>query len=104
MATYLVTGASRGLGFSLATALASEPASVAGLVFLTSRNTNTPHIAELVKKSKGRVVPVQLDPNEPESLRAAVEFVATRVQGKGLDVLVNNTGVMRFTGGKVGNL
>jgi NAD(P)-dependent dehydrogenase (short-subunit alcohol dehydrogenase family) len=104
MATYLITGASRGLGFSLAAALASEPVSVAGLVFLTSRNTNTPQIAELVKRSKGRVVPVQLDPNEPESLRAAVEFVENRVQGRGLDVLVNNAGMMRFTGGKVGEL
>ncbi|CEL10381.1 hypothetical protein ASPCAL13502 [Aspergillus calidoustus] len=104
MATYLITGASRGLGFSLAAALASEPVSVAGLVFLTSRTTNTPQIAELVKRSKGRVVPVQLDPNEPESLRAAVEFVENRVQGRGLDVLVNNAGMMRFTGGKVGEL
>ncbi|KAL3483951.1 hypothetical protein BJX62DRAFT_219405 [Aspergillus germanicus] len=104
MATYLITGASRGLGFNLASALASESASVASLVFLASRSTNTPQITDLVEKSKGRVVPVQLDPNVPESLRAAVEFVGTRVQGKGLDVLVNNTGVMRFTGGKVGNL
>ncbi|KAJ0417620.1 hypothetical protein BJY00DRAFT_289270 [Aspergillus carlsbadensis] len=104
MATYLITGASRGIGFSLAAALASEPASVASLVFLTSRNTNTPQIAELVEKTQGRIVPVQLDPNDPESLRAAAESVEARVQGLGLDVLVNNAGVMRFTGGKVGEL
>ncbi|KAL2812728.1 hypothetical protein BJX63DRAFT_395965 [Aspergillus granulosus] len=104
MATYLITGASRGLGLSLATILTSKPDLKVGLVFITSRNTSTPKITELVEKTSGRVVPVQLDPSDPQSLKAAVEFVESQVQGSGLDVLVNNAGVQRFTNGKVGDM
>ncbi|KIA75770.1 hypothetical protein HK57_00456 [Aspergillus ustus] len=104
MANYLITGASRGLGLSLATLLAREAESQVGLVFITSRNTDTPKVADLVEKTSGRVVPVQLDANDPKSLAAAVELVADRVQGKGLDVLVNNAGVQTWTRGKVENL
>ncbi|KAL2869105.1 uncharacterized protein BJX67DRAFT_32495 [Aspergillus lucknowensis] len=100
MATYLITGASRGLGLALATELAALPESEIRAVFLASRQPHNPNVTDLVEKSGGRVVPVQLDPNDSESLRAAVEFVESRVQGKGLDVLVNNAGIQPITAGK----
>ncbi|KAL3456872.1 hypothetical protein BJX64DRAFT_293720 [Aspergillus heterothallicus] len=104
MATYLITGASRGLGLSLATVLANEAKTEVGLVFLASRNVTTPKVAELVNKASGRVVPVQLDPSDPASLAAAVELVSNRVEGRGLDVLVNNAGVQTWKSRKVGDM
>ncbi|KAL4976243.1 hypothetical protein BDW66DRAFT_159806 [Aspergillus desertorum] len=101
MATYLVAGASRGLGLEFAAQLAASSPSKVGLVFATARNISAPGLAALVERSSERVVPVQLDPNDPESLRAAVELVETRLGGKGLDVLINNFGVQPITAGKI---
>ncbi|KAL5337222.1 hypothetical protein BJX70DRAFT_399867 [Aspergillus crustosus] len=101
MASYLITGASRGLGFTLAAQLAQAPKSEVGIIFATSRQTNPTGLAELAEKTSGRVVPVQLDPNDPGSLGAAVKLVGERLQGKGLDVLVNNAGVQPVTKGKI---
>ncbi|KAL4865110.1 hypothetical protein BDV12DRAFT_211249 [Aspergillus spectabilis] len=101
MATYLITGSSRGLGLAMAAGLAALPESEVGFVFATSRQINAPGLAELAEKTSGRVVPVQLDPNDPDSLRAAVKLVEERLQGKGLDVLVNNAGVQPVTDGRI---
>ncbi|KAL6232363.1 hypothetical protein BDW75DRAFT_247272 [Aspergillus navahoensis] len=101
MATYLVTGASRGLGLELATQLAASPSSEVSYVFATSRNINAPRLTDLVERPSERVVPVQLDPNDPESLRTAVEMVEGRLVGKGLDVLINNSGAGPITAGKI---
>ncbi|KAL4974615.1 hypothetical protein BDW66DRAFT_167601 [Aspergillus desertorum] len=101
MATYLVTGTSRGLGLELAAQLAASPSSEVSLVFATSRNISATRLTDLVEKSLGRVVPIQLDPKDPESLRAAVELVGARLGGKGLDVLINNSGVGPITAGKI---
>ncbi|KAL2826304.1 hypothetical protein BDW59DRAFT_66352 [Aspergillus cavernicola] len=101
MATYLITGASRGLGLSMAAQLAASPDSEVSLVFAATRQVNGSELSELVKKTSGKVVPLQLDPNDPESLRTAVELVERRLEGRGLDVLVNNAGVMPETEGKI---
>ncbi|KAL4998383.1 hypothetical protein BDV10DRAFT_167429 [Aspergillus recurvatus] len=101
MAAYLVTGASRGLGLELVAQLAASPSPEVRLVFAASRNISAPRLEGLVEKSSGRVVPVQLDPNDPDSLRAAVELVEGRLAGKGLDVLINNSGVQSITAGKI---
>ncbi|KAL4784108.1 hypothetical protein BJX76DRAFT_328061 [Aspergillus varians] len=101
MATYLITGASRGLGLELATQLTASPESEVGLVFATSRQTNPPKLTDLAAKTSGRLVAIQLDPNDPASLRAVVEEVERRLQGRGLDVLVNNVAVMPVTNGKI---
>ncbi|KAL4733267.1 hypothetical protein BDV11DRAFT_200414 [Aspergillus similis] len=101
MATYLVTGASRGLGLELAAQLAASPSSEVSLVFTTSRDISARGLTGLVEKSSGRVVPVQLDPSDPESVRTAVALVDDRLQGRGLDVLINNSGVQPKTPGKI---
>ncbi|KAL4945721.1 hypothetical protein BDV06DRAFT_229930 [Aspergillus oleicola] len=107
MASYLITGASRGLGLALATELSGCARSEVGLVFATSRQKDPAGLRSLSEKSSGRVVPVELDPNEPESLKAGVEFVQRTLQEKGkkgLDVLVNNSGVGPFTQGGIENM
>ncbi|KAL4804147.1 hypothetical protein BDV18DRAFT_162554 [Aspergillus unguis] len=103
MATYLVTGASRGLGLAIAAQLAASPDSEVSLIFATSRKASAPELTELAENSSGRVVPVQLDAKDPDSLRAAIEMVRHHLQqeGKGLDVLINNAGYMPVTDGKI---
>ncbi|KAL4748899.1 hypothetical protein BDW72DRAFT_205223 [Aspergillus terricola var. indicus] len=89
MATYLVTGASRGLGLELAAQLAASPPTEVSLVFTTSRNISAQGLAGL------------LDPSDPESLRAAVALVDDYLRGRGLDVLINNAGVQPITPGEI---
>ncbi|KAL4799184.1 hypothetical protein BDV19DRAFT_355417 [Aspergillus venezuelensis] len=107
MATYLITGSSRGLGMALATELSASPESEVSLIFATSRTKDPAALTSLSSSTSGRVVPVQLDPNDPESVKDAVEFVQRTLQErgkKGLDVLVNNSGVSVYTGGGIENM
>ena len=67
MASYLITGASRGFGLALARQLASLPASDVSKVFATARG-DTPALEELAKKSPGRVVVVKLDVTNEASI------------------------------------
>lgn len=98
MATYLITGSSRGLGLSLVTRLASLPSSEVGTVIATSRHDNCPRLRDLVHSSSGRVRFVPMDVTDTQSVQEAVRSVEERLQGRGVDVLVNNAGV--FPGGR----
>ncbi|KAL4912650.1 hypothetical protein BDW62DRAFT_216142 [Aspergillus aurantiobrunneus] len=104
MAAYLITGASRGLGLAMAAELAASPESEVSVIFATSRQPNPPAVIDLVDKTSGKVVPVYLDPNDPQSLQSAVEQVERRLQGRGLDGLVNNAGIMPMTAGMIENM
>ena len=95
MASYLITGASRGFGLALARQLASLPASNVSKVFATAR-ADSPALDELAKKSLGRVVVVRLDVTNEASIKQAAGEVTTHLKGKGLDVLINNVGVCQY--------
>ncbi|XHG05981.1 hypothetical protein AWENTII_009193 [Aspergillus wentii] len=99
MATYLITGSSRGLGLALATRLASLPKSDVGSIFATSRRDNA-KLNELVESSD-RVGFVPMDVTDERSIAEAVKLVEIRLQGRGLDVLINNVGVMPATRGEL---
>lgn len=96
MAAYLITGASRGIGLELACQLASLPASKVSKVFATARG-DAPALNDLVQKSSGRVVIVKLDAANEASVKQAAVDVEANLAGKGLDVLINNAGVMPYT-------
>lgn len=96
MASYLITGASRGLGLEMTRQLVSLPASQIGKVFATARG-DAPALRELADKSSGRVVIVTLDTSNQESIRKAAVEVETSLAGKGLDVLINNAGIMPYS-------
>lgn len=85
MKTWLITGASRGLGRSFAEAALSRGDRVAA----TSRHIDG--LAPLVQSFGANVLPLVLDTTERESVFAAVERCHS-VFG-GVDVLVNNAGV-----------
>ena len=96
MASYFITGASRGLGLGLCTALAAKPASVVAIVYAAARS-KTDALNELVSKSSGRVGLVSLELTNEESIKQAVKQVEQSLPTSGLDVLINNAGVMPFT-------
>ena len=96
MASYLITGASRGLGLELTRQLASFPASEVGQVFATARG-DAPGLAELIKTFPGRVINIRLDVTNEASIKQAAEEVEAQLQDKGLDVLINNAGIMQYS-------
>jgi NAD(P)-dependent dehydrogenase (short-subunit alcohol dehydrogenase family) len=104
MANYLITGSSRGLGLALATELCTLPPSTIGLIFATARSS-TPSLQALIGNSNGRVVFVELDATNEASVNDAIKHVESVLGAKdpdgGLDVLINNAGVMPVTAGGV---
>jgi NAD(P)-dependent dehydrogenase (short-subunit alcohol dehydrogenase family) len=100
MANYLITGCSRGLGLALTTELATLPHSTVGTIFATARN-ETSSLQALVKSSSGRVVFVKLDTTNESDIAHAVKHVESVLGSRGLDVLINNAGVMPITPGDV---
>ena len=95
MASYLITGASRGFGLALARQLASLPASDVSKVFATARR-DAPALDDLVKASSGRVDVVILDVTNEAAIKQAAVEVEAKLKGKGLDVLINNAGVCQY--------
>ncbi|KAJ5433609.1 uncharacterized protein N7458_012765 [Penicillium daleae] len=94
MASYLVTGSSRGLGLALVSRLASLPAAQVGKIIATARQDNSPQLKEIVNASSGRVELVKMDVTNKSSIQEAVKLVEEKLQGKGLDYLINNAGLM----------
>ena len=83
----IVTGASRGLGLTFATALARAGADVA----VTSRSLNAlAGTVTAIEKLGRRAVPIVLDVREEASIRRAVDEAYARL-GK-IDILINNAG------------
>ncbi|KAJ5486791.1 hypothetical protein N7530_001091 [Penicillium desertorum] len=93
MASYLVTGCSRGLGLALITRLATLPKTEVGTIIATARQDNSVRLKEIASASSGRVQMVKLDVTNESSVKEAVLAAEHQLQGKGLDYLVNNAGV-----------
>ncbi|KAF4981469.1 hypothetical protein FZEAL_2712 [Fusarium zealandicum] len=96
MASYFVSGASRGLGLGICTALAAKPASEVSIIYAAVR-TETEAIKELASSASGRVELVQLDVSSQESIKQAAGHVEASLGDKGLDVLLNVAGVTAYT-------
>jgi NAD(P)-dependent dehydrogenase (short-subunit alcohol dehydrogenase family) len=87
----LVTGASRGIGRSLAWTIASTGADVAVTARDVASLELTMTAVERVKR--GRMIPVAMDVTSVASIREGVAAAARDLGG--LDILVNNAGVDR---------
>ena len=97
MASYLVTGSSRGLGLALVSRLASLPKAEVASIIATGRQDNSPQLKEIVSTSSGRVEFVKLDVTDKTSVEEAAKSVEQKLKGKGLDFLINNAGVMDWS-------
>lgn len=90
MASYLITGCSRGLGLELVKLLAKS--TVANTILATARR-ETPALKSIIDSSDGRVHYIPLDVTDDISIISAVEMVTKKLNGKGLDVLINNAAI-----------
>lgn len=101
MATYLITGASRGIGLELTKQLLELPASQVSKVFAVARNIESDAIKHLVKDYPDRVYLVSASIDDNASIQKAAETIKTELSGHGLDVLVNNAGIAGTTSGSI---
>ncbi|KAJ7635093.1 hypothetical protein FB45DRAFT_480702 [Roridomyces roridus] len=89
---YLVTGANRGIGLGLVTALAVRPNAI---IFAGARDPNAPSLKDLASKHPN-VHPVRLSLGNEEENRAAIAEIKRSV-GQ-LDVVIANAGIGNYFG------
>jgi 3-oxoacyl-[acyl-carrier protein] reductase len=88
----IVTGASKGIGAGIATALAAEGAGVA--VNYSSDREGAERVAQTIIESGGKAIPIGADVSQAADVVRLFQEVNSAF-GR-LDVLVNNAGVFRF--------
>ncbi|MEE6499559.1 hypothetical protein FKM82_003496 [Ascaphus truei] len=98
-ASILVTGCNRGIGLELVTQLLNLP-NPPQKVFATCRDPDAPQsqrLKDLASRHSNLEV-VTLEVTDPASIAAAVGVVERQLDGSGLNVLVNNAGIMSRNG------
>jgi len=88
----VVTGASKGIGASIAEHLAAEGASV--VVNYASSKAGAEAIVRRIKEKGGKALAVQADVSKHEEVKRL--FAETKAAYGKLDVLVNNAGIYEF--------
>ena len=88
----VVTGASKGIGASIAEYLAAEGASV--VVNYASSKSGADAVVKRIKEKGGKALAVQADVSKPEDITRL--FEETKAAYGKLDVLVNNAGIFEF--------
>jgi 3-oxoacyl-[acyl-carrier protein] reductase len=89
----VVTGASKGIGASIAKALAEEGASV--VVNYSSSRQGADHVVAEISRHGGQAIAVQGDVSKPADIERLFSE-ATKAFGR-LDILVNNAGLYEFS-------
>ncbi|KAJ6099285.1 hypothetical protein N7467_000820 [Penicillium canescens] len=97
MSSYLVTGAGRGLGLEFVRQLSQRPAEQVSIVFATIRGSPSEALQKLADNSNGRLVILHMAVSDKSSITTAVEQVKCKLHTQGLDVLINNAGIMPTT-------
>ena len=75
--------------------LANSSPSDVKVIFATARS-QTPDLKELIEKSSGRVVYVEMDTTNQANVDEVVKTVEIQLGDSGLDYLINNAGVGGF--------
>lgn len=88
----LVTGASKGIGASIAEHLAAEGASV--VVNYSSSKAGADAVVKHITEHGGKAVAVQADVSKPDDITRL--FAETKAKYGKLDILVNNAGIYEF--------
>ncbi|KAH7079848.1 short-chain dehydrogenase/reductase SDR [Paraphoma chrysanthemicola] len=103
MASYLVTGSSRGIGLGYITVLARKDVSEVSKIFAAARSESAA-LKGLISESAGRIEYIPLEVTSEQSAKEAAERVEQSLGEKGLDVLINNAGVPSHTEGGLENM
>ncbi|KAL8194863.1 UNVERIFIED_CONTAM: hypothetical protein K2H54_037267 [Gekko kuhli] len=94
----LVTGSNRGIGLELIRQLVGN-SKRPEWIFATCRDPEGPHAQELkglaAKHREVKIVPLEV--TDPSSIQAAATEVGEKLQGAGLNLLINNAGILRPT-------
>ncbi|GAB7342538.1 hypothetical protein MBLNU457_g0719t2 [Dothideomycetes sp. NU457] len=93
MATYAITGANRGLGLALIQQLLLSPTHEIAQIYSISRSPPSGAYLSLITSHPSRLIPIVAAITSDASIQNAAAEIETRLQGKGLDVLINNAGV-----------
>jgi len=88
----VVTGASKGIGASIAEHLAAEGASV--VVNYASSKAGAEAVVKRITEKEGKAIAVQADVSKGEDIRRL--FAETKKAFGKLDILVNNAGIYEF--------
>src|SRR5258707_101728 len=88
----VVTGASKGIGASIAEHLAAEGASV--VVNYASSKAGADAVVKHIQEKGGKALAVQADVSKPDDIKRL--FAETKKAYGRLDVLVNNAGIYEF--------
>ena len=88
----LVTGASKGIGASIARELASRGAAVA--VNYSGSKAGADQVVAEIKKAGGKAIAVQANLADPDSIGPLIETVAKQLGP--ISILVNNAGIYEF--------
>ena len=86
MKTIAITGASTGIGRATAEYLASQGWKV--FAGVRKEADGAPLVA-----ANSAIVPIIIDVVKPDQIRAAAEFVSSKLEGRKLNGLVNNAGI-----------
>jgi len=90
--SYVITGASRGIGLELVKQLLAS--SETSKVFALSRGSPPSALQALLDKHSDRVVHITCAVDDDKSVQQAAKDVEAGLNGSGLDILINNAGVM----------
>jgi citronellol/citronellal dehydrogenase len=97
--TLFITGASRGIGLTIALRAARDGANIA-----IAAKTETPHpklpgtihtAAEAIEQAGGRTLPLAVDVRDEEAVKSAINKTAATFGG--LDIVVNNASAIQLT-------
>jgi 3-oxoacyl-[acyl-carrier protein] reductase len=91
--TAVVTGASKGIGASIAEHLAAEGAEV--VVNYASSKSGADAVVKRIVEKGGKAIAVQADVSKPADIERL--FAETRKAYKKVDILVNNAGIYEFS-------
>ncbi|XP_042293979.1 C-factor-like [Sceloporus undulatus] len=91
----LVTGANRGIGLELVKRFLAK-ANPPKVVFATCRDPEGPRAQELraLASKHPNLAILQLETTDPKSIQAAAKKAEARLGGAGLNLLINNAGIM----------
>jgi NAD(P)-dependent dehydrogenase (short-subunit alcohol dehydrogenase family) len=95
MASYLITGASRGLGLAMVEILLDQHPENVFQVIATFREENA-YLKDLLKKHQNRLFLIHMNVVDEDSIRQAVKQTEEITKG-GLDILINNAQVRTST-------